>query len=42
MPRSAQHQALTITAALGLAAAAALPAAALACSRVTWTGPDQR
>ena len=42
MPRSAKQQALAITAALGLTAAAALPGATLACSRVTWTGPDQQ
>jgi choloylglycine hydrolase len=42
MPNSARLRTLAITAGLGLVASAVLPAAALACSRVTWTGPDQQ
>jgi choloylglycine hydrolase len=46
MPRCRRLRSLALTAGLGLAAATAvpatLPAASHACSRVTWTGPDQQ
>jgi penicillin V acylase-like amidase (Ntn superfamily) len=39
MPRPRLHKALVVAAALGLIA---VPPVALACSRITWTGPDRQ